>query len=268
MEKDNVKILICVILFLVFGGLTVLFCMLDLNLGFISTSSIEGIIAKREQLLNLESKLESTESTYTTTKNKVETSKKAFTTAKNKYEAISDETIDLIKEATTEENYDIEYMWIKLGNYASVNNLKILVVEPGGTVTETTSGDATKAAANSTTSTSTSTNTNTNASTSNNSTSTQASTSTASTDASKAANTATTAAAENTTANNTTSSKTTDDTLLTVTLEGSYLNMSDFVFEVENDKELRFKLDNMEVTYVSGTTIKAKFNVKNVIMIK
>lgn len=259
MEKDNVKILICVILFLVFGGLTVLFCMLDVNLGFISTSSIEGIIAKREQLLNLESKLESTESTYTNTKNKVETSKKAFTTAKNKYEAISDETIDLIKEATTEENYDIEYMWIKLGNYASVNNLKILLVEPGGTVTETTTGDSTKTdAANTKTST-----TNTNKSTSNNA-STPASSTTASTDASKAANTATVAA----TANNTTKSKTTDDTLLTVTLEGSYLNMSDFVFEVENDKELRFKLDNMEVTYVSGTTIKAKFNVKNVIMIK
>lgn len=263
MEKDNVKILICVILFLVFGGLTVLFCMLDVNLGFISTSSIEGIIAKREQLLNLESKLQSTESTYTNTKNKVETSKKAFTTAKNKYEAISDETIDLIKEATTEENYDIEYMWIKLGNYASVNNLKILLVEPGGTVTETTTGDSTKAdASNTKTST-----TNTNKSTSNNA-STSASSTTASTDASKAANTATTAAVENTTANNTTSSKTTDNTLLTVTLEGSYLNMSDFVFEVENDKELRFKLDNMEVTYVSGTTIKAKFNVKNVIMIK
>lgn len=259
MEKDNVKILICVILFLVFGGLTVLFCMLDVNLGFISTSSIEGIIAKREQLLNLESKLESTESTYTNTKNKVETSKKAFTTAKNKYEAISDETIDLIKEATTEENYDIEYMWIKLGNYASVNNLKILLVEPGGTVTETTTGDSTKTdASNTKTST-----TNTNKSTSNNA-STPASSTTASTDASKAANTATVAA----TANNTTKSKTTDDTLLTVTLEGSYLNMSDFVFEVENDKELRFKLDNMEVTYVSGTTIKAKFNVKNVIMIK
>lgn len=259
MEKDNVKILICVILFLMFGGLTVLFCMLDVNLGFISTSSIEGIIAKREQLLNLESKLESTESTYTNTKNKVETSKKAFTTAKNKYEAISDETIDLIKEATTEENYDIEYMWIKLGNYASVNNLKILLVEPGGTVTETTTGDSTKTDA---TNTKTST-TNTNKSTSNNA-STPASSTTASTDASKAANTATVAA----TANNTTKSKTTDDTLLTVTLEGSYLNMSDFVFEVENDKELRFKLDNMEVTYVSGTTIKAKFNVKNVIMIK
>lgn len=259
MEKDNVKILICVILFLMFGGLTVLFCMLDVNLGFISTSSIEGIIAKREQLLNLESKLESTESTYTNTKNKVETSKKAFTTAKNKYEAISDETIDLIKEATTEENYDIEYMWIKLGNYASVNNLKILLVEPGGTVTETTTGDSTKT---DDTNTKTST-TNTNKSTSNNA-STPASSTTASTDASKAANTATVAA----TANNTTKSKTTDDTLLTVTLEGSYLNMSDFVFEVENDKELRFKLDNMEVTYVSGTTIKAKFNVKNVIMIK
>ena len=261
MEKDNVKILICVILFLVFGGLTVLFCMLDVNLGFISTSSIEGIIAKREQLLNLESKLESTESTYTNTKNKVETSKKAFTTAKNKYEAISDETIDLIKEATTEENYDIEYMWIKLGNYASVNNLKILLVEPGGTVTETTTGDSTKTDTSNSNTTNT---TSTNSSTSNNNTSTQAASTTASTDASKAANAATTAA----TANNTTKSKTTDDTLLTVTLEGSYLNMSDFVFEVENDKELRFKLDNMEVTYVSGTTIKAKFNVKNVIMIK
>ena len=37
---------------------------------------------------------------------------------------------------------------------------------------------------------------------------------------------------------------------------------------IENDTELRFKLDNISMEYVSGTTIKTTFDVKNMIIKK
>ena len=237
MEKETIKVIICIVLFLTFGGLTALFALVDLDLSIVEFSSINGVIAKREELLKLEQELQSTEMKYEQAKKTLASSQNSFSSAKNKYEAISDETINLIKEATTEENYDIEYMWIRLGNYALTNNLSISMVEPGGTTT------------------STNTNTDTNSKTDN----------------TKTDSTQTTSEETKTTEevpNSSTTTNTNNDTLLTIVVEGSYLNMSDFVFEVENDKELRFKLDNIEITYVSGTTIKAKFDVKNVIILK
>ena len=53
-----------------------------------------------------------------------------------------------------------------------------------------------------------------------------------------------------------------------IQVKGSYMDISDFIFEVENDKALRFKLDNISIEYVSGTTIKANFDVKNLIIKK
>ena len=235
MEKETIKIIVCIVLFLVFGGLVALFALVDLDLSIVEFSSINGVIAKREELLRLEQELQSTEMKYEQAKKSLTSSQSSFSSAKNKYEAISDETINLIKEATTEENYDIEYMWIRLGNYALTNNLSISMVEPGGITTSTNSNTDTQPA---------------NA---------------------QVDNTQTTAADTTSTAevpNSSTTTSTNSDTLLTIVVEGSYLNMSDFVFEVENDKELRFKLDNIEITYVSGTTIKAKFDVKNVIILK
>lgn len=235
MEKETIKIIVCIVLFLVFGGLVALFALVDLDLSIVEFSSINGVIAKREELLRLEQELQSTEMKYEQAKKSLTSSQSSFSSAKNKYEAISDETINLIKEATTEENYDIEYMWIRLGNYALTNNLSISMVEPGGITTSTNSNTNTQPA---------------NA---------------------QVDNTQTTAADTTSTAevpNSSTTTSTNSDTLLTIVVEGSYLNMSDFVFEVENDKELRFKLDNIEITYVSGTTIKAKFDVKNVIILK
>ena len=235
MEKETIKIIVCIVLFLVFGGLVALFALVDLDLSIVEFSSINGVIAKREELLRLEQELQSTEMKYEQAKKSLASSQSSFSSAKNKYEAISDETINLIKEATTEENYDIEYMWIRLGNYALTNNLSISMVEPGGITTSTNSNTNTQPA---------------NA---------------------QVDNTQTTAADTTSTAevpNSSTTTSTNSDTLLTIVVEGSYLNMSDFVFEVENDKELRFKLDNIEITYVSGTTIKAKFDVKNVIILK
>lgn len=255
MEKNTLKIIISIVLFLVFGGLTVLFTLVDLDLIVLEFLSVDGVIAKREEILILEDSLKKAEEKYEKSKSDLNNAKKNYESAKAKYEAISDQTIELIREATTEENYDIEYMWIKLGNYASVNNLSILMLEPGATQTTVT----------------------------------QVSTSTQQEDkttlekvedkAMQTTSTGKTMTAVNDTlaqandnnddsTKNVTTTTNTSDTILTVTVEGSYLNMSDFIFEVENDKELRFKLDNIEITYVSGTTIKAKFDVKNVIVLK
>lgn len=255
MEKDTTKIIISVVLFLVFGGLTVLFTLVDLDLSVIRFSSVKGVIAKREELLILEDSLKKSEEKYESAKNNLAIAKKSYDSSKAKYEAISDQTIDLIREATTEENYDIEYMWIKLGNYASMNNLSIVMLEPGATSTKVSQVQNTDENTNKTTlekvedkaSQTTST----------------GKTMTAVNDTLSQANESTTSGTTNVT-----TTTNTPDTLLTVTVEGSYLNMSDFIFEVENDKELRFKLDNIEITYVSGTTIRAKFNVKNVIVLK
>lgn len=255
MEKDTTKIIISVVLFLVFGGLTVLFTLVDLDLSVVNFLSVKGVIAKREELLILEDSLKKSEEKYESAKNNLSAAKKSYDSAKAKYESISDQTIDLIREATTEENYDIEYMWIKLGNYASMNNLSIVMLEPGATSTTVSQVANTDETTNKTTlekvedkaSQTTST----------------GKTMTAVNDTLSQANEST-----NSGITNVTTTTSTPDTLLTVTVEGSYLNMSDFIFEVENDKELRFKLDNIEITYVSGTTIKAKFNVKNVIVLK
>lgn len=255
MEKSTLKIIISIVLFLVFGGLTVLFTLVDLDLIVLDFSSVNGVIAKREELLILEDSLKKSEEKYEQAKSNLVVAKKNYESAKSKYEAISDQTIELIKEATTEENYDIEYMWIKLGNYASVNNLSIVMLEPGATQTtvtqvstkdqetEKTTIEKVEDKAMETTSTG--------------KTMSTVNDTLSQTDDSK-----------NDSTTNVTTKSNTPDTLLTVTIQGSYLNMSDFIFEVENDKELRFKLDNIEITYVSGTTIKAKFDVKNVIVLK
>lgn len=243
MDRDTIRNLICLLLFLVFAGLTVLFTLVDINVGVVKLSSVKGIIAKRQELKELETSLEEAETNYSTSKETLDTSKKNFETAKKEYDAISDETIELIREATTEENYDIEFMWIKLGNYATANNLTIVMVEPGGQMQVTTQS-------------------------SENTDSTQNTTSETTTNTANSNSTESTDTTSNATANSTTTTSSNADTLLTITLEGSYLNVSDFIFEVENDKELRFKLDNIEMTYVQGTTIRTKFDVKNVIIKK
>lgn len=227
MEKSTKRNIISAVLCLIFIGLIALFALVDINLNVINFSSIEGVIAKREELVKLEDDLQVAEQNYSTSKTQLTNTQSSFTTAKNKYEAISDATINLIKEATTQENYDIEYMWIRLGNYASMNNLSIVLVEPGGNKSEETN------------------NTDVNASVDVNN-------------------------GENKSETNSQTTDTTNDsdTIMTITLEGSYLNISDFIFEVENDKELRFKLDNIEMTYLEGTKIRTKFDVKNVIVLK
>lgn len=295
MSKNLIKLIVSSVLLIFFIGMCVLFSLKNVNVaGSLEFLSIQGLIARKDDVLKKEQELTAQQKEYTQTLGKLTEAQNTFDKEKNKYEAISDETIEIIKEATTQDNYNMEYMWIKLGNYAKKNNLSLIVIEPGAddsaiskdattnnsksttttTNTTTNSTDANKASSNSS-----STN---NTSNSNNS-STQ-STSGTKTTSSSTSNQATTNSNQ-TTSNQTTSNGSTDltngtdsslqvedstkdDSTMKIQLQGSYIDISDFIFEVENDDELKFKLDNIRIEYVEGTTIKATFDVKNTIIVK
>lgn len=290
MSKNLIKLIVSSVLLIFFIGMCVLFSLKNVNVaGSLEFLSIQGLIARKDDVLKKEQELTAQQKEYTQTLGKLTEAQNTFDKEKNKYEAISDETIEIIKEATTQDNYNMEYIWIKLGNYAKKNNLSLIVIEPGAddsaiskdattnnsksttttTNTTTNSTDANKASSNSS-----STN---NTSNSNNS-STQ-STSGTKTTSSSTSNQATTNSNQTTSngstdlTNGTDSSlqvedSTKDDTTMKIQLQGSYIDISDFIFEVENDDELKFKLDNIRIEYVEGTTIKATFDVKNTIIVK
>ena len=266
MTEDLKRILIISTILTFIIVIIIISALLGINLKIVRFNSIKEIMAKHTEVIEAEAKLKQKENEYNDTVSKINSSKTNFDTQKAKYEAISDETINIIKEATTKEDYNIEYMWIRLGNYAKKNNLSIIMAEPGGTFTETTENSDNK---NSSTKTKTTTTTTTNTNTNTNTASTNATNTTDQKAANNTANnTANTNSATTADANQTTETSTTSNTLFKIQVSGSYLNVSDFVFEVENDKALRFKLDNISMDYVSGTTIKATFNVKNLVINK
>lgn len=230
MSSELKKIIIISVCLVIVIVLFVLALIMDFEFNFIKLNSIETLLGKHDEIISEENKLESKKTEYETALKKVEDSKTSYENEKSKYEAISDETINIIKEATTEEYYDIEYMWITLGNYAKSNNLTIIMAEPGGDFEDTSSNK----------------------------------------DESKSTDTTTTSDDKTTTGNAKTQISTEDTSTTTgstamfkIQVTGSYLDVSDFIFEVENDKSLRFKLDNISMDYVSGNTIKTSFNVKN-----
>lgn len=226
MEKNNklVTLIISSVVLVILIGILV--CIMASNL-LPFTLSINDIFSKKDELTKAEANLVSIQKSYETSVSNVETVKKTFDTQKKKYDAISDETIKVIKDAYTTQDYSIEYMWIKLGNYATKNRLSIVLVEPGGT------GDINN---------------------------TQDDATTSSTD-----NTVT---SDTTQTTNSTNTGSTSSSVLKIKITGSYLDISNFIFEVESDSELKFRLDNISMELVSGTTISATFDVKNVTISK
>ena len=268
MTLSNKKIIV----FVAIIATSVILILIFTLLGALFIPSVQNLIQKYGEAKKADTELSSAQDTYYSTVQKLEGAEEEYNKQKNKYNSISDETIDIIKEATTEESYNIEYMWITLGNYAKKNNLEIVLVEPGGTATTNTSKDANSSSSNSnnaTTTTTTTTTTNTNNTTANNtattSNTTTNNTATNNTTTNNSTNSNATTTNNNSTSDNTTSSS---GSALKVQLTGSYMNISDFIFEIENDTSLRFKLDNISMDYVEGTTIKTTFDVKNVVVNK
>ncbi len=214
------KIIISSIVFVIL--FVALVCIMTLDLPINAISSVKSIFEQKKSLVQKEANLVLAKNNYDNSVSNVETVKKNYESQKKKYESISDETIKVIKDAYTTQDYTIEYMWIKLGNYAQKNRLSIILVEPGGTATNE---EANNNENNTVTSTDTSGSVNS-------------------------------------------PSASESSSNLRIKITGSYLDISNFIFELESDSELKFRLDNISMELVSGTTISATFEVKNVVISK
>ncbi len=195
------KIKNCVVLvtFVLITSLLVIAGWKGIQFGNVSILSLKQIAEKKEQVKVAETSLELESTKYSILENKLNSLKKEFEQEKAKYEAISPETVTMINELNAKDKYSIEYIWIKLGNYASANHLEIVVAEPGNSLN---------------------------------------------------------------------SEETKEDSIFTIQVEGSYTDVAEFIFHLESDSELSFKLDNIEMEYVSGTQIKATFDVKDIVILK
>ena len=183
MTLNNKKMIIISSILGVTVILIVLLMLLGANLIIVKIPSISSLVGEYGLVKKSEKDLSTAQGTYYTTVSNLEKAESDYNKQKNKYNSISDETINVIKEATTEESYNLEYMWIKLGNYAKKNNLEIVMVEPGGKqITNTNnnssnSGSSTDNTDNTDSNSTTTTTTTTSSSTTNNSTNSSTNTS-------------------------------------------------------------------------------------------
>lgn len=214
---------------LIIAGIIAAIFMVETDLGIFKIVSPQSLMSQYNSIKDMNSKLETSKTNYETSLKAVETAKSEYTKQKEKYEAITDETISIIKEATADEQYNIDYIWVQIGNYAKANNLVLSLIEPGGssqTATDTSS----------TTSTTTGTNS-------------QVTSESKGTDTQSATTSTTTKSPSNE---------------LSIKVVGNYTDVSDFIFELENDVELRFKLDKIKMEYAGNNQITATFAVKNI----
>lgn len=217
--KKYIKLITLSAVLVVAIALITLVMIFDVDLVLFKNLSISSIQAKKLSVEQLTLQQTMEEINNLNAKEDLEQSKNSFDVAKQTYENIDDSTIEIVQEATTEEKYFIEYLWIVLGNYADANGLGLTVMTPDSTYSidagSETNGDS-----------------------------------------------------------GNTNESTTNDTLSSISngvkirIEGRYANVADFVFDVENDKSLRFRLDNINMVYAGNNTIKAEFDVLSLAVLK
>lgn len=219
------KLIVLSVVLLVVIALITLVMIYDVDLMLFKNLSIAGIQEKKMSVETLMAKQIIEETNNRTAKEDLKTSKDAFDVAKEIYENIDESTISVIQEATKEEKYFIEYLWIVLGNYATANGVKINILTPGST--------------------------NETADNSNNS---------------QMGEDEEDSGITSDPLSGSMSSGLQDG--IKITIDGRYANVADFVFDVENDKSLRFKLDNIGMTYLGNNDIRATFDVLSLAVLK
>lgn len=230
--REYKKIIILSSVLLILIVLITLVMIFDVDFVLFKNLSIAGIGKTKNDVENLVNQEKLEEANLIVSKEELIKAKTTFEDAKNAYNNIDDSTIAIVQEATKNENYFIEYLWVVLGNYAKANSLDIDIVTPGSTKTTTTNN----VTGNTTVTTPTG----------------------------ESVNGGTT---QNTNKENTetTTEKSLDvsvqDNAIKIVVRGRYSKVADFVFDVENDRELRFKLDNITMTYLKDNSIEATFNV-------
>ncbi len=236
MSKPIIKMIILLAVLVGIIALITVLIITSISLGNFGTLAIKDISEKKVSLVSLNDSLQKAKTSYDNKQKELEAAKNLYKTEKAKYEAISEETIKVIQDATKEEKYFIEYLWITLGNYAKSHSLSLTVVDPGSKVssdqTSPTEEKKEEKAALVTIVESSS------------------------------------AVEEKKEAEKTKSNINSKENVITIQIKGNYISVADFVFEVENDKTLRFKLDNISMKSAGGTDVTASFEVKNLVIIK
>ena len=227
MKKYTKLIILSVVLVVIIAVIT-LAMVFDFDLILFKNLSIAGIQNKKVNVQGLMVQQILEEQNNLTEKNNLQNSKNSFDVAKEEYENIDDSTIEQVREATKEEAYFIEYLWVVLGNYATANNVDISIITPGSTVANDTTNNTANAAG-----------------------------------ATGGSETETEQIQQN--QMNTSTSL---NSGIKITVQGRYANVAYFVFDVENDKSLRFKLDNIKMEYSGDNEIKATFDVLSLAVTK
>ena len=224
--RQYTKLIILGSVLLVLIAAITLVMIFDIDLKLFKNLSIAGIQEKKLSVETLMQTQTMQEILNTQAKQELQQEKNDFDVAKDKYESIGEDTISIVQEATKEESYFIEYLWIVLGNYATLNDVSINIMTPGSTL-ET--GSKEEAAVG------------------------------------DDKNNKTEDKAQNTNANN---SITNYVSGIKIIVEGRYANLADFVFDVENNKSLRFKLDNIRMNYTGDNKVRAIFDVLSLSVLK
>lgn len=259
-SRDVVKFVGYITLLVALVALTLYILISGMELGPIKALSITGIAEKSKAVEKANVDLAVAQQQYDSNTKTLEKAKKDFKSQKEAYELISEETINAVKEATKEEEYLIEYIWITLGNYATAHNLDLAIIEPGGSVSQATSAPSSDGMDDMDVSTGTGITGN---ETGVNSTTNAATTGSPSSGTAQGSQTGTQSQSSSVT-----SGLTAKADALTVQVKGSYIDLADFVFEVENDQSLRFRLDNIKMTSAGGTEVITSFNVKDFTVLK
>lgn len=278
MIKNKKLLIFEIIAILIEIGLIVCVFLVDINFGIFKFVSQKTLLSQYDSINTLDTKLTSANNNYETSIKSVEIAKSDYEKEKAEYDAISDETISIIKEATTDETYNIEYMWIKIGNYASSNNLTLVMNEPGGTstTTTTTTTDTTRTTTSDTAGASSSDLEQNNETITNKDSEENENNDELDSDSAGSSeedeedfdenDTNSVGSLEEDEEDEEDSSSSTGE--FTVKVKGNYLDISDFIFELENDSELRFRLDKITMEYSGSNQITVSFAVKNLKFIK
>lgn len=243
MNKYKKIIILSSVLFVIIALIT-LVMVFDIDMVIIKNLSIVGIENKKQDIDDVKNQKEIESNKFEELQNSLKKAKDNFDVQKQTYENIPSSDIAIVQQATIDEKYFIEYLWVVLGNYAKTNNLKINIITPGasysnGIAKSTTDGNDNDNSTNSTTNTTTK------------------NTTTLTTD--NKSNTSSKDNKEEVVVQEQVESG--DNDKIKIVVNGRYANLADFVFDVENDSTLRFKLDNIKMTYSGNNKVEAIFDV-------
>lgn len=127
-KKLLLLVLVCILAFGVFSSWAHGFSFNMFGLKF-ETSSYSGIAQKSVELSNKISELNTKNTTdYNQALNKKEAAVSNFNSSKAAYEELATQaSVEEIREANKEEEYFLDYLWMKIGTYANNSEIKVLI---------------------------------------------------------------------------------------------------------------------------------------------